>query len=87
MPFDEAKNYLTVLLENNNITINEAIALEIAIKSLEAWEDIDRELKTIMEGDNRTFKNQITEDGLYYDGIYKAIKIINKHLSELGVSE
>lgn len=58
--------------------------LDIAIKSLEAWEKVDRKLKTIMEGDKRTFSNRETEDGLYYDGIYDAIKIIQKHLSEVS---
>ena len=58
-------------------------ACKMAIRSLEAWDAVDRQLKTIMEGDKRTFSNRETEDGLYYDGIYDAIKIIQEHLLEV----
>jgi hypothetical protein len=58
--------------------------LTMAIRSLEAWDKVDRELKTIMEGDERTFSNRVTEDSQYYEGIYKAIKVIDKYLMEVG---
>lgn len=49
----------------------------------EALDEIDERLHIIMEGDRRTFTNQITEDGLYYDGIYEAIKIVKEISSKV----
>ena len=58
-------------------------AVDIAIKSIKAWDKIDKDLKTIMEGDTRSFyTNQPTADAQYYDGIYNAIKVIERYFEE-----
>jgi len=68
----------------------ECSALHTAIAALEeqkksinntrnVLENIYNELDTIMEGDTRTLKNPETEDGKYYEGIYKAITIVNEY--------
>ena len=84
MTIEEIINYLTALWESDGITVNEAMALGIAIKSIKAWDKIDKDLKTMMEGDKRTFNNQITDDSKYYDGIYDAIKVIQRYFEEVN---
>lgn len=44
MTIEEAIDYLTALWERGGITVNEAMALGMAIKSLEAWEKIKKEI-------------------------------------------
>lgn len=44
MTIEEAIDYLTALLEKGGITVNETMALGMAIKSLEAWEKIKKEI-------------------------------------------
>lgn len=80
---EEAIEYL----ENDQLFFaneKDVLAFNLAIASIQAWDDIIEKLKTIMEGDSRTFKNQVTDDGLYYDGIYDAIKIIEKYFDEVN---
>jgi len=45
----------------------------------EVLDKIEERLEIIMEGDTRTFTNQITEDGKYYEGIYEALKIVKEY--------
>lgn len=73
--FEEAIEYL----ENDQLFFaneKDAQAFNLAIASIQAWDDIIEKLKT--------FKNQVTDDGLYYDGIYDAIKIIEKYFDEVN---
>jgi len=62
------------------VTSDDADALKVAIKSLELWDKLENELTIMMEGDKRTFSNQITEDGLFYDGLYAALKIVRQFI-------
>ena len=39
---------------------------------------LEEKILHIMEGDKRTFNNQITDDGLYYDGVYAVLKILKQ---------
>ena len=54
-----------------------------SVKAFIALDKIDNNLHIIMESDKRTFKNQITDDQLFYEGIYKAIKIVEEHSKEV----
>jgi hypothetical protein len=53
-----------------------AKAYEVAIKSLEAWDKIIAEI--IVEG-KKNYTNSV-----FNKGLYRAIEIIDKHLSEVG---
>lgn len=65
------------------VTSEDADALKVAIKALELWDKLENKLTIMMEGDKRTFSNQITEDGLYYDGLYAALKIVRQFMKEV----
>ena len=41
-----------------------------------AFEEAIEQLEYIAERDDRTFSNRETEKGLYYDGIWDALKIM-----------
>ena len=49
----------------------------------EALEKIDEKLYILMEGDKRTMKNPITEDGLYYEGLYTALKVVDEYAKQV----
>ena len=57
-------------------------ARQVALKSMIALDAIDEELHILMEGDRRTFCNRNTEDGMFYDGVYAAMKVFNKHMKK-----
>lgn len=51
--------------------------------ALESLDKIVETLKILMEGDSRTMSNRETEDGQYYEGIYKAIKVVEEFSSKV----
>ena len=44
MTIEEAIDHLTALCESSGITVNEAMALGMAVKSLEAWGKVKKEI-------------------------------------------
>lgn len=56
------------------------IALDMAIKSLEAWKKVKEEIKNQLELMNEVYSNNIN----YLIGMEEAQKIIDKHLSEVS---
>ena len=52
-------------------------------KVIIALDAIELRLKYIMERDERTLSNPITEDGLYFDGVYDALKIVQEETQKI----
>ena len=80
MTIEEAIDYLTALWESGGITVNEAMALGIAIKSLETCEKIKEEIETEIKAYDETVT--------FHRGIRIGLKIaeefIDKHLLEVS---
>lgn len=73
MTANDAKLYLTDLWESDWTSVDETIALEMAIKALTAIEDIKAEI-------NRKANSGQWSDATVY-GMKKALAIIDKHTS------
>ena len=57
-----------------------ASAFDIAIRSLEAWENVKAEIEASIN-----FANESVEEAIYKCGVESALEIIDKHLK--GVSD
>lgn len=76
MTIEEAIDYLSKLWGNDSITVDETIALEKAIRSLEAWEKI----RKIYDEKAHNVKVRYIHDLQIWTD---ARDIIDKHLSEV----
>ena len=80
MTIDEAIQRLVDVRKYNKLSINECIALEMAIASLEAWEKVKAEID---EQYDRVHPYNIS----CAEGLEMALEIINKHLQKVGDSQ
>ena len=70
MTIDESIQRIIDIRKYNKLSINECIALEMAIASLEAWEKVRQEIKELASADT-------------VDVLVDVMRIINKHMGEV----
>lgn len=54
-----------------------------AIKAIAALNMIDRRLTEVLQSDKRTFDNRETDDGMFFDGVYSAFKIVKEEINQI----
>lgn len=79
MTIDEAIQRLVDVRKYNKLSINECIALGMAIASLEAWEKIKAEI----EDAKIDFDMNIGMEKYYNNAIDDVLQIIDKHIKEV----
>lgn len=80
MTIDEAIQRLIATREQKGrFSVNECIALEMAIASLEAWEKVKAEI----EDEKIDFDINIGMEKYYNNAIDDVLQIIDKHLQEV----
>ena len=70
MTIDESIQRIIDIRRYNKLSINECIALDMAIASLEAWEKVRQEIKELASADT-------------VDVLVDVMRIINKHMGEV----